>query len=197
MDSVQTNSSEVKDNDVRLPHFFDAHPELKAHMVSYLQTLSREEKQKNLEQYLRFVNGDITWGEIRGITKRMQREVARVAFLKFKQQDYPKAERLFTGLSVIDHTNWYFRAALGAVFQKQKRFDQAVNEYDIALQLKEGEVSCLVNRAECHLVLNNLAAAKKDLETVTGLKMPGTNPWIMRAKLLGRRLEMMNAEVKE
>jgi len=56
------------------------------------------------------------------VLARDPREVARVAFLKFKQQDYPKAERLFTGLSVIDHTNWYYRAALGTIYQKQKLF---------------------------------------------------------------------------
>ena len=32
--------------------------------------------------------------------------------------DFAAAESLFKGLSVIDHTNWYYRAALGTIYQK-------------------------------------------------------------------------------
>lgn len=187
------NTSGVE-QDIKLPAFFDANPQLKARMVEYLKTISPDEKQKNLEQYFKFISGDITWAEIRGITKRMQREVARVGFMKFKMQDYAKAETIFKGLAIIDHTNWYYRAALGAVYQKLKRYDDAIAEYAIGLELKEGEISCLVNRGECHFMLQDLAAAKTDLQAAMALKLPVNNPWLIRAKLLSKRVEMMNEE---
>jgi len=185
------------DNENKLPEFFDKHPEIKAKIVDYLKEIPKEHREKSLEEFHKYINGEMTWGEIRKISRRLQKEVARVAYLKFKMRDYTKAESLFMGLAVIDHTNWYYRAALGAVYQKQKRFDQAVEEYTKALSLKEDEVTTLVNRGECLAITKDFDGALADFDRVASLPLPDNNPWVARSKVLRKRVMMMKNEVED
>lgn len=173
---------------IALPEFFDNHPEVKKQMMDYLKTVPASEKKKNLIQFAQFVTGEITWAEVSHISKRMQKEMARVAYLKFKRKEYDKAETMFKGLAVIDHTNWYYRAALGAVYQKQKKYTEAISEYSIALELKSDEVSCLVNRGECYLHLQDAASAEEDFDAVLELDLPEDNAWVIRTTILKQRM---------
>lgn len=171
-----------------LPAFFDNHPDIKAKVIEYLKTVSPEEKKKSVDEFYKFVSGEMTWAEIRKISRRMQKELARIAYFKFKMKDYAKAETMFKGLAIIDHTNWYYRAALGAIYQRQKKYEDAVDEYGTALDLKEDEASCFVNRAECFLMMREFDAAKRDLDAVSGLNIPPNSPWRLRSALLAQRL---------
>lgn len=183
-----------KDSQIRLPKFFDKNPDLKARAIEYLKSIPPEEKQRRLNDYKKFVSGEITWGEISKVSKRMQKELARVAYLSFKMKDYNRAETLFKGLAVVDHTNWYYRAALGAVYQKQNKYEEAIEEYTIALKIKQDEVSCYVNRGECCMLLDDFEAAKKDFEHVLHMKLAKNNPWLIRVKALMQRMALLEKE---
>ena len=179
---------------VKLPAFFDEHPTVKAKLEEYLKTVPPEQKKANVEQFKKFIAGEITWGEIRGITRRMQKELARVAYLKFQLKDFNKAESIFKGLAIVDHTNWYYRAALGAVYQKQGKYDDAIDEYDVAIQIKENEWSCQVNRGECLMMTKDFDGARKDFEALLHKNLPSNNPWLIRARALIRRLDLISRE---
>lgn len=183
--------------EIKLPPFFDKDPELKARVMEKIRNVSPEEKKKLLDEFFKFVNGDLTWGEIIRVSKRLQKEVARIAYLKFKMKEYDRAESLFKTLAVLDHTNWYYRAALGAIYQKQRKFEEAVTEYDKALMLKEEEVSCRVNRGECFMNLGAYEQAKKDFSSVMKMKLPRNNPWLMRTRVLSQRLVLAEGRQKE
>lgn len=178
------NMTQETDSSLRLPAFFDNHPEIKAKLVEYLKTVSPEEKKKNIDDFMKFTAGEMSWGEIRGITKRMQKHLARYSYLKYKMKDYVQAEKLFKGLAIIDHTNWYYRAALGAVYQKMRRFEDAVNEYDMAIDIKDDEWSNYVNRGECLMSMRDFAAAREDFQHVVRQGLPQNNPWHLRALIL-------------
>lgn len=181
----------VKDNDVKLPAFFDQHPEVRDKVVEYLKTIPREQKKRHVEEFEKYLEGEMTWGEIIHITKGMQKEIARVAYLKFKMGDFARAETLFKGLAIIDHTSWYYRAALGAIFQKQKKYHDACVEYTAALELKENEASCLVNRGECLMMQGQHDQSRADLNAVIQSGLVANNPWMMRAKVMLKRLELI------
>lgn len=187
--NVMTSSQ--KKEDARLPAFFDRYPETRDKILEYLKTIPHDQKKKHLEDFKKYLNGEMTWGEIRGITKRMQKELARVAYLKFKTGDFAGAETLFKGLAIADHTNWYYRAALGAIFQKQKKYHDACIEYTAALELKETEPSCLVNRGECLMMQGQHDQARADLDLVTQSGLAANSPWMMRAKVMLKRLELI------
>lgn len=179
---------------VKLPAFFDQHPEVRDKVAEYLKTIPREQKEKHVEEFKKYLEGEMTWGEIVHITKRMQKEIARVAYLKFKMGDFARAESLFKGLAIIDHTNWYYRAALGAIFQKQKKYHDACLEYTAALSLKESEPSCLVNRGECFFMQVQHDQARADFDVVVQSTLAPNNPWMMRAKVMIKRLDLMQKQ---
>lgn len=172
-----------------LPKIFDADPALKAKIEAYLRTIPDEQKQADLEKVEKFVSGELTWAEIKGYPKSLLKGLAEVAYSRYRAGDFKTAESLFKGLSIIDHSNWYYRSALGAIYQKQKIYEQALEEYTVALSLNENEISTLTNRAECYLKLGDLRPALKDLKRVIALDPKGVNAWVKRAKVLLKHLE--------
>lgn len=171
-----------------LPKIFDQDPELKKRLESYLAALSPERKKADMEKFEKFVAGEMTWAEIKGYPRELLKEIARIAYVKFQTGDLVTAESLFKGLSIIDHTNWYYRAALGAIFQKQKLFEQAVDEYSMALSLQDNEITSLTNRGECYMHLSNFKEALIDFETAIQMASPEKNQWSKRAKVLRDKL---------
>lgn len=163
---------------------FTQDPHLQQAVAEYVKTVPEEERQKNIEAVRKFVTGELTWAEIKNIPKELLAQLARVAYNQFKMGNLEKAESLFKGLAVLDHNNWYYRSALGAIFQKKKLYDQAVGEYDIALELNPDEITTLVNRGQCYLHLGDVSAALVDLKTVCSLNLPLENPWLKRATAL-------------
>jgi tetratricopeptide (TPR) repeat protein len=177
-----------EDSAVTLPLFFDKNPELKARVVKMLAAIPAAEKQGHLDAFKKFVSGELTWAEVKHVPRRLLKELAKVAYFKFQKGDFKGAEILFKGLAIIDHTNWYYRVALGAIFQKQGCLNQAIEEYGVALTLKEDEVVSLVNRGECHLKSGDLDAALEDFTAVGRLPLPEGNPWKRRATLLSQKI---------
>lgn len=172
-----------------LPKIFDSDPALKKKVESYLASVPREKKEEDLKKFEKFVSGEMTWAEIKGYPKAFLKDLARIAYLKYRSGQYPVAESLFKGLSIIDHTNWYYRAALGTIYQKQKLFEQAIEEYTMALTLNEQEITSLANRGECHLLLGNVEAAEKDFEGAITLDPGDKNSWGKRARVLLKKMK--------
>jgi len=181
----QSSYSMVSDED-QLPAFFDREPQLKAKLQEYLHSIPLEQRQANVERFRKFLTGELTWAEIKGLPKSMLKELARIGHQRLMRQDFKGAEVLFKGLAIIDHSNWYYRAALGATFKQQNQFEQAVEELTIAITLKSDEPSCLVNRGECFLRLGNADAALEDFVAVKALGLVEADPWGKRAAVLSQ-----------
>jgi tetratricopeptide (TPR) repeat protein len=189
MDAIQKLRKEMKVTSFSTYVFdklFEKYPDLKSEVEAYSQTVSEDEKKKSLEAMQKFLNGELTWAEIKNIPKSFLRQLAQIAYDEFKMGKFQRAEILFKGLAVLDHNNWYYRAALGAVYQKQGLAEQAIGEYDIALTLNPQEVTSLVNRGQCHLQLKDTDAALQDFATVRALSLKADNPWLKRAETLSQ-----------
>lgn len=177
-----------------LQFYFDKHPELRAKITETLSRVTEDEKKRNFEMIEKFVAGELTWAEIKRVPQSLLRHLAKIAYHEFKTGNFKKAEELFKGLAVLDHKNWYYRAALGAVFQKQGMYEHAVEEYGAALKLNPGEVTSLVNRGQCRMELNDATAAREDFDAAAGLPLEPMNPWLKRARTLS---EIAAARQKE
>lgn len=180
--------------EIQLPKCFDENPELKKRLLDFLCGKPATDKKKSVAAVGKFVTGELSWAEIQHIPRSLLKELARVAYLKFKTGDYKKAEILFKGLAVLDHLSWYFRTALGAVFQKQGFFEQATEEYTMALELNPDEVTSLVNRGQCFLKLGEFDAAMVDFDRVIRMGLDENNLWRKRAATLSRAILTMNKE---
>lgn len=172
-----------------LPRIFDRDPALKKRVEDYLAKIPIEKKEEDLRKLEKFVSGEMTWAEIKGYSRPMLKELAEIAYLKFKMKEYPTAETLFKGLSIIDHTNWYYRAALGAIYQKQGLYEQAVEEYTIALSLNDTELSVYGNRGECHMRLENHEEAFTDFSAILARDPEEKSVWARRARIFVKSLE--------
>lgn len=168
---------------------FDKQPIIKEKIRKYFLETSPEKQKEDREKIKKFLKGELSWAEVQGMPKRVVREVSKLGYLKFKQGNYTQAEILFKGLALIDHNNYYYRVALGATYQKQKLYDQALEEYTKVLMLNDQEKTALTNRGECYLKLKNYAEALNDFNRVVKLDPEEKNPWANRARLLKKKLE--------
>ena len=163
-------------------------PQLHQAVADYVKTIPEDVRQKNVEAVQKFISGELTWAEIKNIPKELLSQLARVAYTQFKQGDLKTAETLFKGLAVLDHNNWYYRSALGAILQKKKLYDQAIQEYDIALELNPDEITTLVNRGQCYMQIGDADTALADFKKISTLNLPPENPWLKRAQALQRAI---------
>lgn len=188
MTMTENNSS------AQLPKMFDKNPELKKKLQDFLANVTEEEKQRSVKTIDRFMRGEITWAEVKNVPQNLLKFLATVAYQSFKSGDLKKAEILFKGLAILDHKNWYYRAGLGAVYQKQGLYEEAAEEFGFALKLNPEEVTSLVNRGQCHLRLGDREAALEDFERVKTLKIDRNNPWLKRAEMLSQAVTKARQE---
>lgn len=182
-----------KQKTFRLPAFFDKDPELKKRILEFDTNYqaTEEEKQKSFEAVKKFVEGEVTWAEIRNIPKRLLKALAGYGYDKYKKGELDKAEKLFKGLAVIDHTNWYYRSALGSIFQKQKLFEEAADEYSLAIELNENEVSNFLRRGQCYMQLEDWDAALEDFVMIRSMGLKDDSPWLKKANALAKTILTM------
>lgn len=171
-----------------LPKIFDQYPDLKKRLEDYLGQVPEEQRSADLEKFKKFVSGEMTWAEIRGIPRSTLKILAEIAYNEFVKGNYRLSESLFKGLSIIDHSNWYYRAALGAIYQKQKLYEDAIAEYSMALTINDQEITSLANRGECYMRLENYPRALDDFSRAVELDPEGKNNWARRARAYRQKL---------
>jgi protein O-GlcNAc transferase len=102
----------------------------------------------------------------------------------FEQGKLNEARKIFSGLAVLDGSNPYVYGMLGAIFQKQQRYELAVSCYNKSLELFPEDINSLVNRGETLLKLGNFMEAARDLKDSIELDKEQEHPAANRARLL-------------
>src|ERR687891_2161238 len=100
-----------------------------------LDKIDPKDSEKALRDLEEFIQGDSTWAEVQGIPQQMLLDIAERGYLKFKSGRMKEAEILFKGLSALDHKTAYYHTALGAIYQKQENYLDALAEYTAAIEL--------------------------------------------------------------
>jgi Flp pilus assembly protein TadD len=145
-----------------------------------------------------FLQGEMTLADLYALSHEELYEVASQGQRFVEAERFEDAEKLFDGLTALDPYNADFHAALGAVYQQQNRKEEAYREYDRALQVNEGHVAALTNRAELLIEAGQYALALEDLRRVQAADPEGSNAHAGRARgltnavvrLLKNRLEV-------
>ena len=136
------------------------------------------------EDLQKFVDGEMTWGELQGLTMEQAYAMAEVAFGQFEAGRHDEAQAIFEGLVVSNPYDAYFHSMLGATYVRKNMHAEAAEEFTIAIDLDPDGISPLVSRAEILLQHGEFDAALVDLNAAIALDPDAADPAGIRARTL-------------
>ena len=145
------------------------------------------------QKFERYMNGQSSWAELMNLSPNTLLAMADFGYKQFQLGRYPDAERVFKVLTVLDWNNSYYHSMMGSILQREKRFGEAVAEYNEAIRLNPYDIISHTHRGEIYLQHGLLAEAKADLEKAVSLDQEKNNAWAERAKIL---LQQLSKQVK-
>ncbi|MBL7685651.1 MAG: hypothetical protein JNK65_06430 [Deltaproteobacteria bacterium] len=143
-----------------------------------------QRKKYVIELLYRFFNKEITYAQLTGIPQKELYQMAEMGHIKLIYGRVDDAKQIFECLVKLDPRNFYYHASLGTVYQKIKKFVEAVFEYTEALRYNPDDLASLVHRGEVYLLHKNFRKAAEDFRSAI-LKDPnGRNNYANRARSL-------------
>lgn len=129
-----------------------------------------------------FLAGHITLGELEGIPKEAQHEMAQTGFRFFTEGKLEQAKKVFNGLLALDPYDAYFLTALGAIAQQEGDLEEAEARFSRALEINPFSPSALAGRGEVRLIQGKLMEAAEDLSKAIAEDPEGKDPATQRAR---------------
>ncbi len=136
------------------------------------------------ENFQKFVRGEMTWGQLQGLTMEQAYAMAQLGYTQFEQGRYAEAQAIFEGLVVSNPYDAYFHTVLGSIYARTDRSTDAAEEYSLAIELDENNIAARTNRAELLLQHGEFQMAMDDLKQAIALDKDGTDPNAARARAL-------------
>ena len=125
------------------------------------------------------------------LSDRHLEAVYALAYRKFNQQQYAEAETLFKWLCGLNHYDTRFMLGLGAAYQKQRKYSNALDAYSAAGVMDLKNPIPPLRAAECHMAMG--AAEKAAGGCRTCIRFSGDDPqhqrWKARAELILKGVE--------
>ena len=103
------------------------------------------------EKLLAFARGEATWAEVEGITAAEAARMGRTGVELAQAGRLREAALVFEAMVEINPRDAGAHAALGTVYQKLGRTEDALKEYSAALEQDPKNPVALVNRGELYL----------------------------------------------
>jgi tetratricopeptide (TPR) repeat protein len=142
------------------------------------------------EQHLaKFLMGQMTLGDLEGITKQQQYEIANIGHAYLTSGKFPEAKKVFEGLLALDPFDAYFHMALGSIAQQSEDFEEADERYSRALEINPFSPTAYANRGEIRVMSGRLAEGAFDLVKAIQLDPDGKEQATIRAKATVRVLK--------
>jgi len=144
----------------------------------------------------RFVSNKIGLADLARLPRKKLQGLMDVGYTKFQHGRLKEALEIYDSLARIDHKNFYYRSVLGGIYQKMKKWVEAVANYTMALVLNPKDVASYVNRGEIFLRHDKYKKAAEDFRSAILLDQVGKNLWANRARSLVIALKR-NLEAKK
>ncbi len=136
------------------------------------------------EQTKRFLTGDLTLGDLEGISKEEQYEMAQRGFALFEEGRLDRARNVFEGLHALDPFDAYFLTALGCIAQREDDLEAADAYFSRALDVNPFAIAARSNRGEVRVLLGRLGEAADDFAKVAELDPDGGHTSARRARAI-------------
>lgn len=129
-----------------------------------------------------FLAGQITLGDLEGISKEEQYQIAALGFSCLSSGKLEEAEQIFLGLLALDPFDAYFNLAVGSVAQQQGDLESAEQRYSRALEINPYSATAHAHRGEIRIQTGRLADGVDDLLEALGVDREGREPATHRAR---------------
>lgn len=146
---------------------------------------TRERMETRVKQ---FIDGDIGWSELDSYPPELLYHIAKIGQSYVELSRFAEAETIFKGLAILDHKNYYYHGVLGSIYQKQKRYIDALTQYGMAILLNPEDIPSYTNRGECWLKVGLSQEALADFEQAMALGDKKVDKWANRARILHKNL---------
>jgi len=144
-----------------------------------------------------FVLGNITLGELEGIGKDVQYQIAERGYKLLNAGKLKDAEKIFKGLITLDPFDSYFHTVLGSIHQRQDMKDEAIEEYSRALKVNPFNSTALANRGEVFFQQGRVLEATQDFQAAIENDPECKEPATLRCRVLSMALAKTIEENKE
>jgi Flp pilus assembly protein TadD len=141
-----------------------------------------------------FARGEMTWAEVEGMTFEEAKAIAAVGCDLAAAGRLDDARVVFEGLVAGNPMDSSARAALGTVYQKLGRTEEAITEYGLALDTDARNPVALANRGELRLKAGDRAGFA-DLADAVEADPYGETSAGRRAKGLVKAITMAAVQV--
>jgi tetratricopeptide (TPR) repeat protein len=129
-------------------------------------------------------SGMVTVAQILRIQPKHVAAILKTGHALFEQNKLEEAKNIFEGMSVLDGANPYIHGMLGAIYQKQEKYEIALEHYNATLRVNPADIDALTNRGEIALKLGRLEEAASDFKAAMNLDPARKHPAVNRARLL-------------
>ncbi|MBK8010865.1 MAG: hypothetical protein IPK13_05915 [Deltaproteobacteria bacterium] len=141
------------------------------------------------EDLIRFVSGQITLGDLQGITKDEQYQMAEIGYNCLRLARYDDARTVFEGLMALDPFDAYFQTALGTIAHQTGDFALADTRYSRALEINPYSGTARASRGELRFIRGDAVSALADLMRSVEDDVEGKEPATLRARAIVESLK--------
>jgi tetratricopeptide (TPR) repeat protein len=142
------------------------------------------------EQHLaKFLMGQMTLGDLEGITKQQQYQIAEIGHAYLTSAKLDEAKKVFEGLLALDPFDAYFHMALASIAQQTNDLEEAEKRYTRALEINPFSPTGHANRGEVRVMAGRLEEGAADLVKAVQLDPEMKEPATVRAKATIRVLK--------
>lgn len=95
-----------------------------------------------------FLLGDLTLAQLEGMTAENLYAIADMGYDLLEEGKLGEAQKIFEGLNVYNPYDSYFHSALGSIYQKQGKKEEAIKSYRAAVELYPEDITSWTNCGE-------------------------------------------------
>ena len=145
-----------------------------------------------------FLEGRITLGDLEGITKQEQYQMAEVGHSYLSSGKFDEAKTVFEGLLALDPFDAYFHTVLGSISQQNDDLEEAEKRYSRALEINPFFATAMANRGEIRVMQGRLTEGTEDLIKAVQADPQAKEPATVRAQATLKVLrEKLTAAAKQ
>ena len=122
--------------------------------------------------------------EVLEITDEQFEEMGQLGVMFYTQGDLERARIVFEGLVEADPNSSSAHSALGALYTRTGRYDEALEQVNTAIELNGDQLEAYVNRAEIWFRKDQMQRAFEDIKRAMTLDPGEQDPAANRARVM-------------